>query len=234
MSFFDGLYSYQIVLLLLGVVLFLVVAGAFLTLVIKGKPFGKLLPFFLIPVLMIGFPGIASLSFQSKIGTLTLATSQLQENPSDTALRQTLQTEVNQTASMPVNDPKALTAIASAQFALGDHQAAEAKLQAVLQKSPQLPEAMALKKRIDLDKSLTTLTAQVEQNPHNESAKASLQQAVKESSTLKIASPVFITKLAQAQAAVGNSKQALVLADKALQIQPKLAAAEAVKQRIAQ
>lgn len=234
MSFFDGLYSYQIVLMVLGIILFFVFVGAFVALMIKGKPYVKLLPFFLLPIVMIGYPGIESVSYQNGVVTITNATESLQQNPTDNTLRQTLQTAVDKTASRPTTNPDTITAIAAAQFALGDHQAAEAKLKTALEKSPQLPAAIALEKRIELNKNLNALTTQVEQNPGNEAARANLQQTVAQGSALKISSPVMITNLARAQAAVGNQQQAVKLADQALKIQPNLAEAAAVKQQLGQ
>ncbi len=43
MNFFDGLYPYEIVLLVLGVLLFLVLMVAFVVLLVRGKPFVKVL-----------------------------------------------------------------------------------------------------------------------------------------------------------------------------------------------
>jgi tetratricopeptide (TPR) repeat protein len=232
MNVFDGLYLYEIVLLTLGVVLFLVLVAALLILLIKRRSFSKLLPFFGIPVLMIGFPGIRSVSFQNGVATITTVTPELQKNPTNTELRQTLEKAVKETSSRPANDPNTIVKIAAAQFALGDHQAAEARLDTALQKAPQLPAAATLQKKIELNRNLTRLTAQVEQHPQNQAAKAKLQEVVAEGSTLAISSPVLIANLARAEAAVGNNKRALALADQALKIQPNLSTAAALKERI--
>jgi hypothetical protein len=234
MGFFNGLYSYEIALLVLGVALFFVTLGAFWALMIRGKPFSKLVPLFIISVAMMGYPGIQSISFQNGVVTITKVTSQLQQDPTNTALRQTLQKAVDETASRPAADPNTMATIATAQFALGNKDAAEAQLSAASRTAPQLPAVVALQQKIDLDNKLTTLTSQVQENPTNEGAKAQLQQAVTEGSALKIANPLLLTDLASAQLAVGNSNQASVLADRALKIQPNLPAATALKQRISQ
>ncbi len=233
MSFFNGLYSYEIVMLVLGTVLFLVIIGALLTLLIKNKPFASLLPLFAIAVVMIGYPSIQSISYSKGVLTITNMTSQLQQDPTNASLRQTLQQEVAKTASRPATDPGTTANIAAAQFALGDRKAAEANLALASRAAPQLPAVAALQKKIDLDTRLTTLTAQVEQNPQDQTAKAQLQQSIAEGSALKTANPALIAHLASAQMAVGNSNQARALADKALQIQPSLPEANAVMQRVA-
>jgi len=232
MSFFDGLTSYEIVLLVLGVVLFLVILAAFLTLIIKGKPYSKLLPFFVISVVMIGYTKIQSISYQNGVVTITNVTPELQQDPTNTALRQQLQTAVAQTASRHTSDPDTIAKIATAQYALGDLKDAEANLSLAQEKAPQLPAVAELQQKIELDNNLTKLTAQVTQNPQDQTAKAQLQQAVASGSSLKIANPVLITHLAGAQLALGNSTQATALNDQALKIQPDLAPATALKQQM--
>ena len=63
-------------------------------------------------------------------------------------------------ASRPTAGPTVLTSIAGAQFALGNRSTAETNLQKAMQTSPALPQAVALKQRMDTDSALTTLTAQ--------------------------------------------------------------------------
>jgi hypothetical protein len=155
-NFFDPLYWYETAMLVLGVILFFVLVVTLLKLVNKGKPFGALLAFFAIPVVMIGYPTIQSVSFGDGVMTINKATAQLQDDPTNTALRQTLQQAVEKTASRPATDPTTMTEIAAGQFALGDHAAAEAKLKIALQKSPELPAAVALQREIALGDGVNT------------------------------------------------------------------------------
>jgi tetratricopeptide (TPR) repeat protein len=232
MQLLDGLYLYEVVLLALGVVLFLVVLAAFVALLSKGKSYSKLLPFLLVSLLMMGYPSVKSVSYNNGVVTVDTATTELQENPTDATVRQKLQTAVQDTAARPTTDPKILAAIAAGQFALGDHSAAETNLKMALQKSPQLPAALALEKRIALNSDLQSLTTELAQHPQDDAAKAKLAQAVAQGSALKIASPTFITNLARAQAAVGNKNQALALTDRALKIQPNLKEAMVLQKQI--
>ena len=63
MSIFQGLYGYEQVMLGLGILLFLVLLFILLRCVVKDKPWGKVAGFFLLPILMIGFPSIQKLSY---------------------------------------------------------------------------------------------------------------------------------------------------------------------------
>jgi hypothetical protein len=155
-NFLDPLYSYEIAMLVLGVVLFLVLVIILLKLVNNGKPFGALLLFFAIPVVMIGYPTIQSVSFGDGVVTITKAAAQLQKDPTNTTLRHTLQQAVEKTASRPATNPRTMAKIAAGQFALGDRAAAEAKLKAALEQSPHLPAAIALQRKIAAEGEQTT------------------------------------------------------------------------------
>ncbi len=232
MKFFDGLYPYEIVLLVLGVLLFLVLILAFVLLIMRGKPYGKILMSFAIPILMVGFPGVKSFEISESAIKIEKYTEALQENPTDKNLRESLEKEVAGVSARPFADPHASVTIARAQIALGDNTAAEAKIEKVLKEAPQLPAALELKKRIELDRNLAALTSQVEQNPIDAAAKAKLANTVSEVAHLKIANPETITNVARAQAALGDQAKAQANVDKALTINPNLAPAIQLKKQI--
>src|SRR5436305_6938997 len=99
MSFFDGLYSYEVVLLVLGAVFFLVLMIAFVVLLSQGKPYGTLLVAFVIPIVMIGFPAIKSVQYHDGVVTIDKLTHDLQHNPTDSAKRAELNQKVSELAS---------------------------------------------------------------------------------------------------------------------------------------
>jgi lipopolysaccharide biosynthesis regulator YciM len=72
----------------------------------------------------------------------------------------------------------------------------------------------------------------LERSPNDHAAKAQLDQVVSEASKMQLASPVTITNLARANAALGNQAQAAENVDKALRIDPNLARALILKNRI--
>jgi len=233
MSLFDGLYAYEVVLLVLGVVLFLLLAVLLVLLVVRGKAYTAMLGFFALPIAMIGYPSIQKISFQDGAVTIDKTTTQLQAAPTDATLRSSLEKQVDSLASRPTADPTALTSIAKAQFALGNHAAAETTLQKALQASPALPEAVKLKQRIDTDKALTTLTSQVEQQPNDTAAKQKLADTVAQAAPLKIANPGFLAHMAIAHAVLGDKAKAEAFAGTALKINPNLAEANKLKSLVA-
>ena len=53
---FDGLHSYEVVLMVLGIVMFVMLAAVMFLYVYRERKLTALLPFFMLPVVMIGFP----------------------------------------------------------------------------------------------------------------------------------------------------------------------------------
>jgi tetratricopeptide (TPR) repeat protein len=229
MGFFDGLYPYEVILLVLGACFFVVLVVLLAVLVAKGRPYGKMAGFFVFPLIMMGFPGLKSVQFKDGVVSIERLTHDLQQNPADGAKRAELNQKLNELANRPAADPAAIASIGSAQFALGEHRAAEETLQKAIAKAPQLPQVQELKKRIDIDNSLKNLTAKVEQNPADHSAKLQLEKTVDEAARIHTASPELLANIAQAHEAAGNHSAAAVTADKVLKIAPHSLPAQRVR-----
>jgi tetratricopeptide (TPR) repeat protein len=217
-SFFDPLHTWELVMLVLGAALVVLLTILLVVLIVRDRPYVALLPFFVLGVAMIGWPSIQSLQFTKDGATINTITDALQKNPTDSSLRRKLSEASVRVAARPTKDPAMLTSIARAEFALGDHDAAASHLEQALKVSPALPQALELNKRIELDRDLTRLTTVVEQHPEDTAAKRSLETSVAAASNASLASPVALTNLARAQAAVGKRALAESTATKALLI----------------
>jgi len=229
MGLFDGLYSYEVILLVLGAFFFVVLVVLLAVLVAKGRPYGKMAGFFVFPLIMMGFPGLKSVEFKDGVVSIERLTRDLQQNPTDGAKRAELKQKLNELKTRPATDPAAIASIGSAQFALGEHKAAEETLQRVITKAPQLPQVQELKKRIDIDNSLKNLTAKVEQNPADHAAKLQLEKTVDQAAQIHTASPELLANIARAHEAAGDHSAAAVTADKVLKIAPHSLPAERVR-----
>ena len=146
MRFFDGLYSYEIVLLALGTVMFLVLLFAFLYSLVKKQALGRLFGFFLFPIVMIGFPVVSSIKLGNALLEITTKTRELEQRPTDKSAREELANAVQSVTGRPISDPQALTTVARAQVALGNDDSALNNLDKALQKDPNLREAAQLKR----------------------------------------------------------------------------------------
>jgi tetratricopeptide (TPR) repeat protein len=231
-SFTKGLYPGEVVLLILGIVLFVVSVIAFFYQLMHQRSIAVLLGFFILPIVMIGYPTITSIQYGNGVLSVQKTTELLLNNPADPQSRQALEQQVQQIASRSSSDPKDTVTLAKAQFALGHEQDAAQNLQKALLAKADLPEALELKKKIDVAQNLQRLAAHVEQNPADQQSRVELQTNVTAAAQLRWANPNAITSLASAQKALGDSAHALETVNKAVAIDPKFAPAQKLKQTI--
>jgi hypothetical protein len=197
MKFFAGLYGFEIVLLVLGVLLFLVTLVKFMK-----KTSAPLVVFFLISIAMIGYPSMQSIEYQKGVITINKQVHDLEADPGNQALRSSLQQNVVKVEGRPSTDAATSVTLASAHFALGNEAQAKAKLEAVLQKNPELSEAKELNNKMVLSDQVKTLTTRVEAAPEDTAAKMQLNQAVSQLAKSRIANPKTLQAVTRAQAAL--------------------------------
>jgi tetratricopeptide (TPR) repeat protein len=125
-----------------------------------------------------------------------------------------------------------VVAVAKAQFALGHDQAAAQDLQKVLSTKAPIPEALALKTKMEVAQNLQRLAALVEHEPANQQDRTALQESVAAAAQIKWANPNAITSLARAQTVLGDHAAALKTVDKAVAIDPKAAPALRLRETI--
>jgi hypothetical protein len=87
-NLFDGLLLYEITLLLLGVFLFLILSIGLLYYIIKKEQIKRLLLFFFVPIVMIGYPSIKEISISKDRIALVKYQELLVENPTDSVARE--------------------------------------------------------------------------------------------------------------------------------------------------
>lgn len=232
MNLLDGLYLYEVVMLALGVVLFLVLLIAFAVQIIRGHAYGKLLSFFVLPIIMVGYPSIESIEFSDGVIKIAKLTHALQENPTDDSLRTQLASHVEAVSGRVVTKSNTAIRLARAEFALGDSVAAEQRINTLLQKSPRQPAALKLKEQVTLERDLALLAERVEDNPQDDEARRSLSDTVSKVVVMKSASPETITNIARAQAALDEQEKARENVDKALAINPNLTPALNLRSRL--
>jgi len=202
---FDGLNLFEWVLLVLGVILFFVAVIGFFVQLKNKNNLTPILGFFIVSIIMIGYPSIQSFQLAGAEVTMQQATNDLHNDPGNSSARQTLQAAVKKLGNRSFSDPAVLTSLSSAQFALGNEQAAKDNLNKALQKDPTLASAQQLKAKIATLDKIEPLLAKVQSNPADAQAKADLAQTTNEAAQLKIANPGALQKLALAQKAVGDA-----------------------------
>jgi tetratricopeptide (TPR) repeat protein len=231
-SFTKGLYPGEVVLLILGIVLFVVLVIAFFYQLTHQRSIAALLGFFILPVVMIGYPTITSIQYGNGVVTVEKSTDQLLNNPADAQSRQALEQQVQGISARASGDPKDTVTLAKAQFALGHEEEAAQNLQKALQAKADLPEALLLKQKMEIAQNLQSLAAKVEQEPANQEARNDLQKNITAAGQLKWANPNAVTSLARAQTALGDHTAALKTINQAVAIDPKSAPAQNLRQTI--
>ncbi|WP_299441115.1 hypothetical protein [uncultured Aquimarina sp.] len=115
----NDLHLYELVLLFLGIFLFLILSAGLLYYIIKKEEIKKLLLFFPIPILMIGYPSVKEVTISSD----KIAFSKYQEeyilNPNDTVTKQKLE-ELTVKLEERAHTPEDIIQISKAKLLLGN------------------------------------------------------------------------------------------------------------------
>lgn len=151
MDLFKGLYIGEIILMVLGAVLCLVLIYLLVFLIMKKRSYKQMIVFFLLPVLMIGFPSIKKIKYDNGIVEIEKETRQVENNPQDAAAKQALAVKIQALQPRTLNDPKALEIMARANLSIGDTVKAREAVKSALRINPSLVPAQRLSRKISGD-----------------------------------------------------------------------------------
>ncbi|SDT67688.1 Fis1 C-terminal tetratricopeptide repeat-containing protein [Mucilaginibacter mallensis] len=242
----QGLYLYEVILMIGGSILFLVLIFLLIWDVIKGKSITSLLPFFLFPIIMIGWSTIKSISYSNGTVEIQKTADSLAKNPADTTLQVKLEKSVAAfDTTRATKDTVALNAISKAYYALGKYTDATRYNQKTLAINPNMQSAINLKTGIEkqvaiknnFNKSITQLNtclAAIDANKGQPNT-AVTRQII---GTLKnIKQPVYTDAtsslvIAKALASVDKKEQSMQIVQKVLEADPQSQETLQVKQNI--
>lgn len=231
----QGLYLYEIILMITGGILFLALVFALVWNVVKGKNIVSLLPFFFLPIVMIGWTAIKSVSYDNGKIDIEKTANELIKNPADTALQKKLEKTVAAfDNTRATNDPVALNNISKAYYALGKYDDASVYNQKALSINPGLPQAINLKAGIEKQAAIKTNFRQSIQELSNSVAAADTgKAALSPAATQKIVGilqtikhPVYTDEksslvIAKALALINKKEQSMQVVNKALEANPQ-------------
>jgi len=153
----NNLLFYELILIIAGSILFLALVFALIWNIIKGKSFVALLMFFAIPIVMIGFPAIKTISLSKDKIEISKLAQEVKNDPTDTTAKNTLQSSLeNINIDRIKNDPEALMYVADAQYALGNYDTALYFINESLVADPSNTQAMQIKNDIEKQKEIQT------------------------------------------------------------------------------
>lgn len=173
----DGLFLHDIVLIVLGSLMFLILLAGLMVKIMRGEEAGKMyLLGFLIPVLMIAYPSIQRMSFSRDLIELDKAAEYVAAHPEDTQARMKLDEQLEEVESRPIRSSDTRATAAKANYVQGNVQEAEEQAEKALEQDPENETARDIKGLVDFDKQVVHL----ERNPTDTMASRKLEQHVKE------------------------------------------------------
>ncbi len=118
-SLFDNLFLYELVLLFLGAFLFMLLCAGLVYFIVKKEDLKKLLLFFPIPIIMIGYPSIQEIQIEKDKIALKKFSKEVIDNPEDTIAQKEL-IKVTEKLEKRATDIEDIKAVAKANLLLGN------------------------------------------------------------------------------------------------------------------
>ena len=118
----ENMAFYEIILLILGCLLFLVALTGIIVNIIRSEPLKKYLPLIFISIVMIGFPGINKVTFLNDFISLEKYSRQYEDNPSDEEAFANLAESYKRIKTGKIKSPEEYTAYANAAMLLEDNE----------------------------------------------------------------------------------------------------------------
>jgi hypothetical protein len=143
MQFVEGLYVYEVVLLVLGVLLFVAMLLRVVFKTPEKSQWKWIAVLFLFSVVMIGFPGIQEVTFDKGMIEIETWSRILDQNPADSTTRRQLTQAVKDIENRPIASADNLTKVAVANAVIGDTLKALSYVDEAIKAQPNLERALA-------------------------------------------------------------------------------------------
>ncbi len=174
-SLFQDMLLWEIILLLLGIVLFLTIIGGFVFLIKKDKLKTSYGAFFLFPIIMIAFPAIRYVNFMNGLFEFNTLTEKAEENPEDETIIKKLEEKINEGSNSWIRNEEELLLQARANTILKHYEKAETQVEELLEKKPEDEEVKVIKARIEVAKA----QEQLEKDSSNLQARQKIETNIK-------------------------------------------------------
>lgn len=214
----DGLFLYEITLLILGALLFLVLIVLLTVKVATRQPIKVLIPFFIIPILMIGFPGIEQFNFMNGMAELKTKINRAIEEPDNEELMAEIRESVERYSARPVRVPQNLVVFGEAYEVLDRSDEAKNIANSVLEKQPDFSPALQLRSRIEINET----ARKVQENPEDQQIQRELERKVSTFEPRSERDPRNFLSIARAYDVLGNTSKAEALADSVTIMRPQI------------
>ena len=120
----DGLQLHEVAMFMLGALLFIALLFLILLFALRKRQLKPLLLFFVIPIVMLGWPSIAKIQLNNEGLTLVNNLKELEKNPEDKALQRKVEQSIQVLEEKSIGAPDVLANMAKAKYVLGKDQSA--------------------------------------------------------------------------------------------------------------
>lgn len=224
---FSNMLPYEKILIIMGMIFFLVLLFLMIWNVIKKSSITMLLPFFLIPIIMVAYPTIQSIKIGDVIINVKNLTEEVNKNPADTLANKQLTEALVQLKSKDrvTQNSNALITLANAQIALGKYDSASLYLNKADNVDPDSKEVLSTKEdlnrkiilRENFSRSVSQLNGQIDHLKKYPEDTEYVHQIVKTLSALETpgyVNPNELITIAKSYAIVGSKDQSLQIINK--------------------
>jgi len=135
MNIFDGLYGYEKLMLLCGLILFVFALAAITVMIVQRRDFKVAMGLIVFAIVLMGFPGIQAVKFSQDTLELTRIRRQL-EAPADPAQKQQAEQLLGNLEQRAAGNPQLQAQVSDGYRAIGEVDKAYALAQSVLREKP--------------------------------------------------------------------------------------------------
>ncbi|SYZ71902.1 hypothetical protein TRIP_C20017 [Candidatus Zixiibacteriota bacterium] len=233
MKIFEGLVLYEIALLCLGILMFILLLFILMYFVFKKRSVKVLMFLFPFPIIMIAYPSVKSVQFGNGITITKELTAQLKNDPKDKEAKSALVGKLNELQDKYINDPATFLVFANAHAALGDTSMAVNFIDSALALNTEYTPALNFERQTQAPLiRINGDMAKLATNPYDIAAKTELMLNLsKYNRTFGKSANSYMT-IAKGHAALGDSLTAIDYADSALKLQPGMLEAVQLKQEM--
>ena len=221
----DGLFLYELLLMILGSILFL----AIITLILKQKEITKNHLLALgIAIVAVGFPGIKSFSITDGILKIEKSIEELEDNPESQEVKEALEKGVVAVEERPIKNAERLVTLSEANLKLGHTEKAVTQAKTALESKPNLETATEVIEVVEVEKQIEN----VRSNPSDKKAKAKLKNEVKKLEKLKTPSGRRTAHIAEVYEVLGDHVKARAYIDSTKMYQPRNLKIQKIERRM--
>ena len=231
-GFFGNMHPYEIIMSVMGVIIFLALVFLLVWMVMKKRSIVVLIPFFLISVVMVAFPTLSSVKVGDFIIDVRDQTKLVSENPTDSIAVKNLIESLNQLANNKklLTNSDALVAAANAEIVLGEYESASEYLKKGEEINPEAKGLMQtkelLKEKIEISNNfkanvdlLNSAINQLNETPKDNESKRKIAETLSEIKAPDYVNSKDLKTIAESYAVIGHEETSLQVIDK---IEPTL------------